>query len=351
MILHKPIIKNNLNSIIVSSLIEIESTKEIINLWYEIPDSLEISEMSDAFVVAIIFLAMKLKEDIYINSKISQKLLYGLKRIQGYFKFWFPELKEILIKNSVCYKKEYISKRNAVAFSSGVDSLYTVYSHLPINESMQEYQINDCLFVHGFDFSLNHKGYDIAKKHYEEFCESLCLKLIGVKTNFKIIMDKYNSWEISHGLGLASIALLINNFYRFYIGSSFPYSNLKPWGSNPFTDSFASTEALDIIHYGADKDRFNKIKVISSWPKSYDYLRVCWEHPDGIKNCGYCEKCIRTMIALEILNKLDSYTTFSENLTLDKVKNCKLKKHHAEELIKYAKIYKRNDIADAITYK
>jgi hypothetical protein len=51
-------------------------------------------------------------------------------------------------------------------------------------------------------------------------------------------------------------------------------------------------------------------------PMSYERLRVCWIQDIGLRNCGKCEKCVRTQIALEIVGGLSKYTTF-EKRSLD----------------------------------
>ena len=53
-----------------------------------------------------------------------------------------------------------------------------------------------------------------------------------------------------------------------------------------------------------------KTLSLAEWPAAYDTLRVCWWDPDGVENCGRCPKCVRTMTTLEIVRKLDLFSTF-----------------------------------------
>ncbi|HUO85661.1 MAG TPA: hypothetical protein VM534_11160 [Thermoanaerobaculia bacterium] len=49
-------------------------------------------------------------------------------------------------------------------------------------------------------------------------------------------------------------------------------------------------------------------------------LRVCHENPESAEyNCGRCEKCLRTMITLEIAGVLGRAQTFREPLDLRRI--------------------------------
>ena len=52
--------------------------------------------------------------------------------------------------------------------------------------------------------------------------------------------------------------------------------------------------------------RIEKVRLISDFEQSYDWLLVCWLQ---IPNCGKCGKCIRTMLELDFVGKLERYRT------------------------------------------
>jgi hypothetical protein len=84
-----------------------------------------------------------------------------------------------------------------------------------------------------------------------------------------------------------------------------------------------------------------KLTAISRVPETYERLRVCWIQDLGLRNCGRCEKCIRTMVALEIIDALPKYKTFGqERLTGRKVRQLQQRTHQsrlfAGELIREA---------------
>ncbi|MBW2977311.1 hypothetical protein KY331_00545 [Candidatus Woesearchaeota archaeon] len=352
MIIHKPKIKKEDGRICVSSFIEVESDESLSDtLWFKFPEDHEkfVSDNSNGFVVAMLPLAMSLGEDIKVKGRMSSKLAYGLKQYQGYFNFWFPD--NLKIVNIICDDFESENKIDVkgvvCSFSGGVDSFYTLYSHLPENEKDIRHQISHCLFVHGFDIPLNDKkSYDLAKNSYEKLANKLKIKLISTSTNIRDLLDKKISWEITHGAALASVALTLSNLIsRFYIASS---RSIIAWGSNPITDSLLSTEKLEFLNYRSYETRINKTRMIAHYPETYDNLRVCWERPDGLKNCCRCEKCIRTMVTLELMGVLSKYKTFPKPLTREKVKNWPLKKENeirfAKEIQEYALRKGRKDL-------
>jgi hypothetical protein len=132
------------------------------------------------------------------------------------------------------------------------------------------------------------------------------------------------AWPSWLGSILAAPALaLASGFRRYYIGSAEGCKRLGAYGSNPLTDPFHSTDTLQIIHDGGESTRIQKLDAIAGWPITWDRLRVCRTRRAenvnvkgrAIENCGACEKCVRTMLALSMLGKLDRFTTFQRRLT------------------------------------
>lgn len=83
-------------------------------------------------------------------------------------------------------------------------------------------------------------------------------------------------------------------------------------------DHLWSTEQCRIEHHGSHLTRTQKIELVAEHQDALDVLRVCWRHVDRY-NCGECEKCLRTMVALEIVGALNRCPTFAVPLDLDAV--------------------------------
>lgn len=326
MIVHTPEIESGYKAVSIFTRIEQEGSIPSI-LWYRFPAEYKhyISPLSDGFVVSLLLLAMSRREDIHVKGAMSLAFFEKLDAYQKVFKAWFPKKLDII--QVQCEHLEHdpgkYPQKSASAFSGGVDSFFTLWSHLPENEKDEKYHMAYSLFVHGFDIPLGDvETYKIAKEAYGALLKRMNVTLIPVSTNIRE-HTRNVSWEISHGSALIGTALFLRNlFSRFYIPSSDPYHNLIPWGSHPDADTALSTRGMEIIHDGAYFSRFQKIAEISDWPLTYSALRVCWEKPHGLQNCCKCEKCIRTMMALEGFNKLERYQTFPQKLKGKYIRKC-----------------------------
>ena len=56
-------------------------------------------------------------------------------------------------------------------------------------------------------------------------------------------------------------------------------------------------------------NRVERLALISQYPVLLDNIRVCWMD-SAAYNCGQCEKCLRTMVALEGLGALQHCRAF-----------------------------------------
>src|SRR6185436_2239420 len=89
-------------------------------------------------------------------------------------------------------------------------------------------------------------------------------------------------------------------------------------------------------------------------PETFDRLRVCWIQDIGLKNCGKCEKCVRTQAALAVQGALAPYTTFAEGCALGKLRKLPLRttssRLFARELIREALVRGKFGIASSLGF-
>jgi hypothetical protein len=246
-----------------------------------------------------------------------------------------------------------LSKKNvACAFSGGVDSFYTLWSHIPQNEPYADYRLTHAIFIQGFDIPLTDElTFTITRKEYALLMRKLGLSLVVAKTNVRHYAQPIG-WEFSHGAALIAVALVLQGgLSRFYTPGprTYRYTDLRPVGLHPVLDHLLSTEALDVIHDGASVDRFNKTAIIAKWPETYDRLRVCWVKPDGLRNCCRCNKCLWTMATLQLFGVLDRYATFPLPLDRSRLRRCFFKKEiqriYARQILQRAKEFRRVGLA------
>jgi len=244
------------------------------------------------------------------EGEISQRFVSALSTIQDIYCMWDPSLHRTEIKNVIPVRRS-SSTENRVGtfFSGGVDSFYTFFKH-------QE-EITDLIFVHGLDIRINDTTLrEKISKKIREVASKVGKNLIEIETNIKELLNPYVAWgPLGHGAALAAIGhLLFPTFRRIFIPATHTYADLFPWGSHPVLDHLWSSESLEFLHDGCEVTRVGKVSLISRYEIVLKSLRVCWENPNSSYNCGRCEKCLRTMIALKLNNALSRCTTFDEEL-------------------------------------
>ena len=90
-------------------------------------------------------------------------------------------------------------------------------------------------------------------------------------------------------------------------------------GANLRATDLLSTEHTELVDEGGRFSRVERTAQIATHPQVQRSLRVCWRNPGGAYNCGRCNKCLLTMVPLEVLGARDAVATFPPELDLDAV--------------------------------
>ena len=361
-IIHPPEITIKNGRVSVGAAIELQTEINLPKvMWFEFPANYQhfVTDRADGFVLASLMLAMLLGEHIEVRGVLSPRLAYGMQEYQRVFNCWFPEkfkLIDIISDNYKPLNQSEVKGGVASAFSGGVDSFYTLWSHLPQQQPHPNYQIEYGLFIHGYDILLEDKAtYYTAQQAYAEMLHKQGLQLLVGRTNVYDFASKVE-WALSHGTAIIGFAMVLGRMLsRLFIPSGYTYkdSHLRG-GTDPVLDHLLSTETLEIVHDGASVNRIEKTACIAKWAETYSRLRVCWVKPDGLKNCCECEKCIRTMTTLDMFGQLSKYHTFPQPLTRQKIRSCRYLDAYdyifAQEIIESATAVGREDIAADIRY-
>lgn len=264
-------------------------------------EQLPLPRLLDGFVFGIIFYAMRLGQNIRVHGAMSAEALRNLTEFQAAWTLWKKALyrkieiipDEIVDHTAVARKEEAIA-----AFSGGVDSIFTLLRHATGRLGNGGYPLkHSVLMVHGFDVPLlEQKQFDALKLRTEPLLQDLDIKIRTIRTNLKDLA--LQGWEDSFS---SQLACCLHNYAHEFgyalIGSSEPYDALiLPWGSNPATDYLLSGSALHIVHDGAGYSRTEKVEVVAQHQVASAAVKVCWEGVETHKNCGICEKCVRTRL-------------------------------------------------------
>ncbi|MBI4698001.1 MAG: hypothetical protein HY758_03585 [Nitrospirae bacterium] len=283
-----------------------------------------VSQRSDTYLVAGLFPAMKFGSDLRIEGSVSPKLLRATGTIQDIITAWFPGYTSISIYAESSNHSGLTDQRGVGAFfSGGMDAFYTLLKH--------QDEITTLIFIHGFDIQLEkHEFRERASGAFKEVAAAFNKTLVEVETNLAESLERMSPSFIpaggdAHGAVLASVALLLSaQLKKVYIPSSYPYSNLNPWGSHVLLDPLWSTEDVEIVHDGCEATRVQKAALVAQSDVALRNLRVCLFKPEEGLNCGVCEKCLRCMVTLRAVGALDRCATFHRRLDLKELEKVEI---------------------------
>ena len=323
----------------------------------------------NSFLLACTLPAMRYGESrIAIDAPICPELKEGLITAMHCLISWHGgDRKVIPIEAEIQSQQLFPDKspRAGCFFSGGIDSLSMLRNnHLRFNKEHTRH-IKDGILVYG---AL--QGEDKFDPNFQNVIDTVSLiaddaviNLIPVFTNayvhFSDLDSNANFWRFEyHGSFLSAIAhAFVRRLTTASIASTYDLANLEPWGSHPLIDPLYSNSNLQIRHEEAALSRLNKTKIVAEWDIALKNLRVCNHKASYSKvnyNCGQCEKCVRTMLALSALGKLQHSETFV-NKELSKellLQACYLGDDYEEscyrELINPIQEIGRDDLADAI---
>jgi hypothetical protein len=255
-------------------------------------------QVLDGFAAGVMFYAMRSGRPLRVHGPMTKDALCNLSTFQEAWTRWKPHLyrKIELIPSEVVSPQTGTDGRAIAAFSGGVDSVFTILRHNNQQLGNASYPLNHAvLMVHGFDAPLESLvNFEALKHRTAPLLQELGLNLRTIRTNLRSRLAQ--DWEDSH---MAQLACCLHNYSHEFdyalVGSTEPYDRLViPWGSNPATDYLLSGARMRIVHDGAGFSRTEKVAYIANNRTASKVLKVCWEGKEYDKNCGDCEKCIRT---------------------------------------------------------
>lgn len=335
-------------------------------IWYRFPpDCQEISLVAEPFLAALLVPCMRQGENLKIHAAVSARLLNSIDTIMDILAAWNSTLSRISIEVDETCEPTDIGDQVGCFFSCGVDSFYSLLKNMELHPSDRN-SVTHLILIRGLDIRLAEEDdtlWEQTLHNAGKVAEETGKQIVPVITNVRTQTDFYTSWgrypagdlweSALHGSLLASVGLCMNRtFHKIIIAAAFSYAYLEPWGSHPLLDPLWSTETMEFVHDGCESTRFQKIaRRVSRTTIAMQTLRVCWENRGGSYNCGQCEKCVRTMIALDIAGVLTQCETFDRPLSLEDLEPFKipeLNRAYFEDLLAEAKRAGRADLVKAI---
>lgn len=331
--------------------IEWETTKS--GLWFAVPKEYKsylCTDRNDAFVVAMLWYAMITGSDIKSDAQMSEKLVFNITR------YLVPALcnekngyRQIKIIGPTTNQSYQNIGGVGTGMSCGVDSFYTLHEYTKV-DTPKKYRLTHLAYFNmGAIFHPNRseKRVYTLKEFYETtdmmseekrenarmVAEQAGMPLVYVKSNLD--SDYYRGAYGHTGVYRnCAMALSLQGLFSVYYNSSggWPgYFDLTLTEGSQHYEALLcqclSTESLSFI-LSDYATRAEKTIIISDNKMAQKYLDVCF----CFNSCGKCSKCIRTLVTLDIIGKVDQ---FGEIFNIDD-----FKKHRAEA---YFEILKTKD--------
>jgi hypothetical protein len=298
-------------------------------LWFRVPRLAGESAVAcgDPFLAALLPSAARTGDTLRVHGPVSAQLQAGCRRIGEIWKDWFGTTTRFEVESVAPVVRGSTPNGAGCFFTGGVDSFYSILKNLERKKG--EHRLTDLIYVGGFDIPLeNSTLYRQVVSNLDRAGDALGVPVRYATSNLRELTDCFAGWGVyQHGAGLAAVAHCMQGHFReVMFPATHTYSLVFPWGTHPLLDPLWSTESLTIVSDGSEADRLQKIIwQVSRSDAALEYLRVCYRNPENSYNCCVCEKCVRTMIGLEIAGVLDRCKTFPDKLDLELVRSMKIK--------------------------
>ncbi|HUF62780.1 MAG TPA: hypothetical protein VMN36_11950 [Verrucomicrobiales bacterium] len=279
----------------------------------------------NAFLLAAILPAMRHGERrVLVDGKVCPDLRNGLVTAMQLLCSWYGDAyhRPPMIEATQGFGP--VSQRPPLRtgsfLSGGIDALATLRANRSDFPSDHPASIQDCFFIDGLDvggyesMDRNTENSALAAASLSNLATRAKATLIPVSTNMRHLDDDdFYFYREAYGAALAVVAHCFSKrITAAMIAASSSTNDLRPIGSHPLLDPCYSSFDVDILHDGIRFSRLAKAGIVSEWDDALQTIRSCFDpfRPAHTLNCGKCEKCVRTMTALVVYDKLKHASAF-----------------------------------------
>jgi len=330
-------------------------------LWFDVPEThgKEVGDSGDPWTLALLPAAYYWREPLEVAAPVDLVLLQNVGEIQRIWNSWTPLFQPVPVlaaTQSIAAPER--EGRVGLFFSAGVDSFFTML-HYDAAERRQTPPkprlVDDLIYVWGYDIPLAHReAWEQKRTALAEVARESGKHFLPIVSNLRETRLRKLPWgRVMHGPALGAAGLLLGRRYgRLLISSGGKMADLYPHGSHPRVDPLFSTSGTEMIRYRGDSDRFEKTAYIAESELVLRHLQVCWVGGTA-KNCGRCEKCLRTLLALDLIGKREQACCFPPlPWSLDLIAQVRFglaPEHLMADMIPYAEQRGRAEVVAALT--
>ncbi len=299
-------------------------------LWFSVAPEYGESlcdDYADAFLLLVLLPAIKSGQDIKVEGRVSRKLLFNIRNtVQPVFNKVLEAPRDIRIEAQPADDILYHAKGVGCGCSLGVDSLNAFLEHFN-PDTTEGYRVTHlALFNSGqlgdIDLESAVENFHRSVKELEPFSKAVQLPILAINSN----MNDFYMWS---GITLlqsfvtrtCACAMAVQKLLGRYVYASsydMPQIAFSTYDCSHMEAAYApllSTENFELTLSNPMKTRVDKTEYIRTNPLTPQFLQVCWAEQRAYnhlhnpmylegktkRNCGWCDKCLRTLLTLEIL--------------------------------------------------
>jgi len=275
---------------------------------------------AEAVITLGLIPAMSLGLPIYSDGPIAPGTVDNLERIQALLAVTLPSLRCVPI-HAPSRPLVTDPKRGVAAyFSGGVDSFQAIHQHA--------LEITRLIYMEGFDVDLHQASHRLlVRKRMAEAADELGLPLSVVESNARHFLDRYLWWGNSYPIMLGAIAqLFVGHHAKTWVGSSTSWIALNDGRETSWLQMQFSLDDHEVAISGLHLiERPQKLASMRGFTPMLNHLRVCWDMPSGLLNCGTCDKCIRTLASLDAVGLTGQCKTLPSQVPWDLLSGLEVK--------------------------
>ena len=302
----------------------VEATIDRRRVWFDSADS-ELRASSEAFAAAMLVPALQAGRPLRLAGGACEIWAARLARLTDEFRrLWYPAAPRPLVVPEAAQgeaeaggaeaemptavepgEERAARGKTVLCFSGGVDAFHTLVAG--------GHTIDTLVYVVGYDITHREgrRAAAIATNLQRVAAETGCRSTVITTNLRRHPLLRATPWLRAFGGPLAAIGHLLGpQASRLLISSDGLGFQHPEVGSRPSTDPLHGSASLVVEHVAHAVTRLEKIRRIAGEPLVQQHLRVCWQRLGTRHNCGRCEKCIRTMLALDACGVLGQFPGF-----------------------------------------
>jgi len=305
------------------------------DMWYAVDKEYApylCTETADCFVTALYIVAVKTQQNIEVSTPVSTKLYYNLQNSL------VPQATKVFNVPAICIEASTVSEPQykgvgvGCGCSLGVDSLSSIFRHLSA-ETVQNYRIThltlfNCGQMGDYDLEASEKYFRNKIERVKPFADEMGLHLLTVNSNLNVFYQHsgiYVTQSVTQRT--ASCAMALQKLFRHYVfASTYPVQDIRfdthdVEHQEAIIAPLLSTESFTFDLTDVTLTRVQKTEYVNSFPIAQKYLDVCWAEQTAFEvwqnksflqgktkvNCGWCDKCLRTLLTLDVLGGVKQY--------------------------------------------